>query len=269
MPIRQRPEDEASDEAPDVARPGLSFPTDAPPLTAPQSVLREAEEYGLSFEAGEIEAFGRLLALVRSANELLNLTAVIEPVEMWRKHVLDSLTLLPMLAELPEGSRVADVGSGAGFPGLPLAIAMPMLRFTLIESTAKKATFIRTAAGALGLKNVRVLAARAEDLAGDWVDRGSAQREAFDAVAARAVGRLAIIAELCVPLAKVGGLVLLIKGQKADEEIAEAHNALEQLHAHHAGTVESPTGRIVVLEKTERTPRIYPRRPGEAAKNPL
>ncbi|MBL0921274.1 MAG: class I SAM-dependent methyltransferase [Phycisphaerales bacterium] len=156
------------------------------------------------------------------------------------------------------------MGSAGGPPGLIRAAVQPHLRFTLIESTGKKARFLRAAADALGLANVEVLSERAEDLA-----RRDDLRAAFDAVLARAVGRIAVIAELTVPFAKVGGIVLLTKGQRADEELEEARAALHMLHVAVAGVVETPTGRIVAIEKRRVTPHAYPRRAGEAKRAPL
>lgn len=249
-------------------RPALTFQTDVAALTPPADFLQAVADFGLELDPTELDRFGRFLAMLLAANEQMNLTAITTPEEMWMRHIFDSLTLMPMLAELPEGAKIADVGSGAGLPGIPLAIAMPAGDFTLIESTGKKAAFIEAAAKALGLKNVEVLNERAEEVGRDW-NRGQGHRESYDAAVARAVGRLSIIAELCVPLVRVGGLVLLHKGAKAEEELTEAAGALEKLKVAHAGTVETPTGRIVALEKLVPTPRLYPRAPGEPAKNPL
>jgi 16S rRNA (guanine527-N7)-methyltransferase len=173
---------------------------------------------------------------------------------------------------------VIDVGSGGGLPGIPLAITRPDLTYTLLESTGKKADFLREAVKALGLGNVSVLAERAEVAAQDRGTRVSvgggshregAHRESYDLVIARAVGRLAMLAELTVPFAKVGGRVALVKGQQAEEELTEAAEALHLLKALHAGTLETPTGRIVVLNKGAATPRIYPRADGEPKRAPL
>lgn len=230
----------------------------------PQSFTDQAAAYGLEFEPGDVERFAAYLDLLYTANESFNLTAVRDRDEAWIRHVLDSLTLIPLLAELPDGARVADIGSGGGAPGLILAIAQPQLRFTLVEATGKKARFLRDTAAALGLDNVEVLSERAEDLA-----RKPDLRAAFDAVLARAVGRIAVISELTVPFAKVGAVVLLTKGQRAEEELEEARAALHMLHATLAGVVETPTGRIVVLEKRRITPHAYPRRPGDPKRMPL
>ena len=225
---------------------------------------------GVEFEADDVERLGLFLSMLMHANSVVNLTAIREPEAAWERHMLDALTLLPLFSDLPEGARVGDVGSGGGLPAVPLAILQPNLAFSLIESTGKKADFLRRAASGLGLTSVEVLAERAEDV-GSFSTRSSpgSRRDVFDIVTARAVGRIAMIAELCVPLVKVGGRVVLVKGERADEELAEAAEALRMLHAEHVGTLETPTGRVVVLEKTMRTPRLYPRRPGEPKRQPL
>ncbi len=238
-----------------------------PALEAPASFLEQAARFGVAFEPGELERLGRYLSLLLAANELVNLTAVREVEQAWERLIFDALTLLPVLADLPEDARVIDVGTGGGLPGIPLAIVSPGFRVTLLEPTGKKAAFLRHAVSELGLTNVTVVRDRAESIAGH--SAGSEHRGGYDAVVARAVGRLQVLAELTVPLAKVGGVVALVKGQKADEELAEAKAALHMLHATHAGTVETPTGRIVVLEKRRATPTKYPRPSAEIKRHPL
>jgi 16S rRNA (guanine527-N7)-methyltransferase len=230
----------------------------------PAGFLDAAAALGVEFEAGDVERLGRYLSLLLETNKVHNLTAVTDPEQAWARHILDSLTLIALLAELPEGAAVIDVGSGGGLPGVPLAITMPGLRFTLLEATGKKAEFLRQAAGELGLSNARVVNERAER-----AGQSPEHRERYDAAVARAVGPLSVIAELTVPLIKIGGRCLLIKGQKAEEELAAAKKALHMLHATHAGTVDTPTGRIVVLEKGRKTPAAYPRRDGEPKREPL
>lgn len=224
-----------------------------------------ADEMGVAFDEGDLDRFSRYLDLLYEANERFNLTAVRSRDEAWTRHIGDSLTLLPMLSELSEGAEVIDVGSGGGAPGLILAIALPDLRFTLVESTGKKARFLEEAAAALELGNVRIVADRAEVVGQD----SKHHRGQYDAATARAVGPIAVIAELLVPLLKVGGVGLLIKGQRAEDELKEAQRALKLLRAECVAIVPTPTGRIVCLEKTAPTLREYPRRAGEPKRVPL
>ncbi len=225
--------------------------------------LAAADAWGLAFDAGDLDRIGTLLALLLEANARFNLTSITDPAEAWMKHVFDSLTLLPWI-EGAGPKRVIDVGSGGGFPGLALAIALPGVAFALVEATGKKAEFLRGAAAELGVANVSVIADRAET-----IGRDPAHREAYDLATARAVGPLAVLLELASPLVRVGGHVLSIKGAKAAQEIEEAAEAMSVLHCRLVETKRTPTGTVVVVEKTGRTPKPYPRRPGEPKRSPL
>jgi len=252
-------------------------------LSPPDGWVDRAAELGVVFDEGEVERLGGYLGLLLATNAVINLTATKDATEAWDRHVLDSLTLLPVLAEAETGEgrerlRVLDVGSGGGLPGLVLACVMPEAEFVLLDSTEKKCRFLSYAAAELGLSNVSVVHARAEAAgqergsrvdAGGIAKREGAMRDAFDVVTARAVGAMATLVELTVPFVRVGGLCVLIKGQKADEELEEAKGALHALHTSHAGTVDTPSGRIVVLEKRRATPRMYPRPNGEPKRKPL
>jgi 16S rRNA (guanine527-N7)-methyltransferase len=246
-------------------------------LQPPPEFLAAAAALGIEFDDADLPQLARFLDLLLETNKSFNLTAITDPVEAWTRHILDALTLVALLADLPTGGehpRVIDIGSGGGVPGIPLAIVMPSLHITLLEPTGKKAAFLRSAAETLGLTNVTVIQGRAENLGQDvkGTERGDGlgpHREGYDAATARALGHLAIVAELAAPLVKPGGLVLAVKGAKADQELEEAAKAIGLVGARHAGTVETPTGRIVVLEKATRTPRLYPRRDGEPKRAPL
>jgi 16S rRNA (guanine527-N7)-methyltransferase len=205
----------------------------------------------------------RFLERLLETNRSFNLTAITDPVEAWDKHVLDSLSLLPDMRELAAGSSVIDVGSGGGLPALPLAIMLPALQFTLLEATAKKARFLEATASALGLSHVRVVCDRAESFG-----RGP-ERERFDATTSRAVSRLPVLLELTLPLIRIGGLCLSIKGEQAALEVAEAKNALHVLKAQVEGTRRTRSGVVVRIRKTAATPLKYPRRPGEPKRAPL
>ncbi|MEO1008231.1 MAG: 16S rRNA (guanine(527)-N(7))-methyltransferase RsmG [Planctomycetota bacterium] len=265
----------ARDRAPSDAAPGREQTPEAfvaevlaaapaEPLAPPPAFLEAAAELGIAFEVDDLERLGRFLALLLHANTAMNLTAIRDAGEAWHKHVLDALTLLAPLADLPAGARVIDVGTGGGVPGIPLAIARPDLAVTLLDATAKKAAFARAAADVLGVERAAVLAGRCEALA-----RDAAHRDAYAAAVARALGPLPTAAELVLPFVQPGGLAVFIKGQRADEELAQAKHALHALHAAHAGTIDTPTGRLVVLEKLRATPGAYPRANGEPKRRPL
>jgi len=252
----------------------VAFELASEPLAAPKAFISAAEELGVAFDPGDVERLGLYLADLMAANEAMNLTAIRDAGEAWSRHILDSLTLVGALADLPDGAMVIDVGTGGGLPGVPLAVCMPSLQFTLLEATAKKVDFLRRVVAHLGLKNVRVVEARAEVAAHDrgaktGTGRQGGHREAYDAAVARAVGRLATLSELVIPFVKVNGRALLIKGEQADIEVEEAGEALRMLNAVHVTTMPTPTGRVVVLEKRVATPRLYPRRDGEPKRSPL
>ena len=238
------------------------------PLPAPSWLIERAASIGIEFEKHDVEKLGLFLGCLFHGNQQLNLTAITEVEKAWDRHILDSLTLLAPLSDLPDGAKVIDVGTGGGLPGLPLAICAPHLHFTLLEATQKKIAFLEECIKRLELKNCTTLHARAETAAhniGTRADskgvalRVGAQREQYDAVIARAVGALPILAEITVPFAKPGGLIALIKGERAQQEIEDAKQTLHEVKAVVDAVIATPTGQIVVLSKRVATPRLYPR----------
>jgi 16S rRNA (guanine527-N7)-methyltransferase len=224
---------------------------------------------GLTLTDRQREAFAWYLDELLRWNARQNLTAVVDPVGITIKHFLDSLTLVPRLGAMAAG-RMVDVGTGAGFPGLPVRIVCSGLRLVLVEATEKKAEFCRHVAEGLALKGVEVLHARAEEFG-----RDPNHRQAYDVATARAVAALPVLLEYLLPLVRVGGRVLAQKGENAPAEAQQSQRALEllggrlrQLHA-----VELPgvteLRYIVEVEKTAATPEAYPRRPGVPTKRPL
>ena len=199
-------------------------------------------------------------------------SAVRDPEQAWRVHVADSLTGLEVEA-LRIARRIADLGAGAGFPGLPLAIALPAARVDLIESTGRKCEFIRRAIERAGLANARVVCERSESWAADPPPDGG--REGYDAVTARAVGRLSTLAELASPLLVEGGALIAWKGRRdADEEgelqRASARLAMEPAEIRWVGPYAGSRHRhLHVIRKTGPTPDGFPRRPGMAKKRPM
>ena len=186
-------------------------------------------------------------------------------------HVLDSLSCF-LYEPLLRAGRLADVGSGGGLPGIPIKIMKPDLTATLVEATGKKASFLRYALDSLGLDGVEVANARVEDLG-----RARAYRGAYDIVTSRAVARLSVVAEYCVPLLESGGWAIAMKGRLEQDELSEGRRAVDTLGARVAGITKVPMlsevgekeRNLVILEKIRETPARYPRRSGVVAKRPL
>ena len=217
----------------------------------PQTTLDTGlERLGLDLPAAARQKLLDYVALIAKWNQVHNLTAIREPVKMVTHHLLDSLALLKVIDG--PAKRVVDIGTGAGLPGIPLAIARPDIRFTLLEATGKKARFLESVAGVLGLRNVTVLHERAERAA-----RGPL-RETFDVATSRAVGGLGDLALISVPLLRIGGIMLAIKGERAGEEIAAAKQVLYELHASVAAEMRGETNTIVAVEKNRKTPAKFP-----------
>lgn len=216
------------------------------------------------FADADSEKWDALTSLLLAWNEKINLTAITDPVEIERKHYADSLI---GVNEIPQGAALLDVGCGGGFPSLPLAIARPDIRVTSLDSTAKKLRFVEAAATALSLP-VTTLPGRAEELG-----RDPRHRERFDAVTARAVARLPILCEWCLPFVKIGGIFLALKGAAAEEELREAQNAVTVLGGRLEKTVtrslDGDTRTLICIRKIAPTPEKYPRPGGQIVKKPL
>src|SRR5215211_1202328 len=211
-------------------------------------LARQTSVWGLSLDShrlARLEAFARLLSGYEEAN------------------VIGTRTLRGILV---------DVGSGGGLPGMPIKIAAPELEATLVESTAKKVYFLRRAVETLSIEGTTITNARVEEIA-----RTEAYRGAYDIATARAVARLSVVAEYCVPLLKVGGYVISMKGRPDDDEISEGERAAEKLGARvstlrrvsRLPEIEEKERCLVILEKVEETPGEYPRKVGVPAKKPL
>ncbi len=215
-----------------------------------------------------LDRFSRYLELLLEWNAKFNLTTIDTPSEVWRKHFLDSLSAL--LVMKPTG-RVVDVGSGAGFPGIPLAIACPGLEVTLVDSLGKRVRFLTEVVAGLGLsESVSVVQARAEDLG-----RMPEHRERYSYAVTRAVGSLSVLAEYCLPLVRRGGAMVAMKGPAAFAETEAAERAVRVLGGSGLTTLAwvLPGGGeervIVTVKKLGTTPPTYPRRAGLPSKQPL
>lgn len=205
-----------------------------------------------------------------TVNEHLNLTAIKDEDAIIFRHYVDSVTLA---AYIPKDARMLDVGCGAGFPTLPLAIFRPDLKITALDGTAKRITYVAETARMLGLSGVRAVAARAEELAHD-----PKERESYDVVTARAVAALPVLSELCLPFAKVGGQMIAMKAALADEELAASENAIRLCGGSISETgsfellsdTEEPAARrLIIIDKVKKTAPLYPRHYSKISKKPL
>jgi 16S rRNA (guanine527-N7)-methyltransferase len=233
-----------------------------------------AAALGVELTPAQLELFRRYGELLLSANERMNLTAIIDPAQVQSLHFLDALTLVPPIRVWCRGTgrddpTLLDVGSGAGVPGIPLKIALPGLRATLLDATGKRIRFLQQTIADLDLRGIGAVQGRAEELG-----RNPEWREQFDLVTARALARLPTLLEWCLPFARVGGLVLAPKAGDLAGEIAPGARAATML----GGSVramqpvslpELPGRAVVPIDKVLRTPGRYPRGAGLPAKEPL
>jgi len=232
-----------------------------------------ASSFGLRLAPDALDRLARFVELLLAANQRLNLTRIVEPAEVERRHLLDSLTCaLPVLDALQAGAawRCLDVGSGGGLPGIPLAIAFPALQVTLLEATGKKAAFLRDALADLQLSSASVVAERAEDAA-----RNPLHRDAYDLGAFGELAPLDVALEWCLPFVRPGGVLVLPRGSDLEAQLPGGWIAAKALSARLRPPIpldlaDLPPGRaLVVADKLGRTPRAYPRRPGLASRRPL
>jgi 16S rRNA (guanine527-N7)-methyltransferase len=236
-----------------------------------EALVTGAAALGIALDAGQVERFARYRELLLEWNTRFNLTAITDPAEVMTRHFLDSLTValgVPGHWEAP--ARVLDVGSGAGFPGLALAIAFPAWRVTLLEATGKKVRFLEAALAELGASNARALTGRAEDVAFSRDERWM-----YDVVTARAVAALPTLLEFCAPFATVGGWLVFPKKGEIAGELAQGQRAAEIVGARLLDPLPIAVAplddvRVLVIARQERPcPPLYPRAAGAPVRKPL
>ncbi len=232
-----------------------------------QKLILESKNLGIKISAEQAVKFQKYMELLVEWNEKLNLTAITEPEEILEKHFLDSLTTL-LACKFKDGGKVLDVGTGAGFPGVPIKIMRPDLQVTLLDGSNKRLNFLGELCSELGVECRRVHK-RAEEAGLD-----KAMRENFDIVTARAVAQLRILCEYCLPLVKMKGYFIAMKGPGANEELFEARNALDILGGDKVDIkqVQLPNAgerNLIVVRKLSFTPKGYPRHGGTITKHPL
>jgi len=224
------------------------------------------QKHGLNLSSSQKEQFSNYMNLLIEWNEKINLTAIKNPSEIVEKHFYDSLLLIETVQF--DSQRVIDIGSGAGLPGIPLKIAFPNLKLTLLEPTGKRVTFLNTVINELMLTDIVALNDRAENITAE-------QRESFDIAVARAVAPLNILNELSLPFIKVNGLFIAMKGPSADEEAALAANSIAMLSSHIQSiyttnlVTNNDVRKIVIIKKDKPTALKYPRIFAEIKKKPL
>lgn len=230
---------------------------------------KAAAEYGIALSDKQMEQFNRYFELLVEWNEKINLTAITEPKEVAIKHMIDSITAYDEKI-FQDGVTVIDVGTGAGFPGLPLKIFCPEIKLTLMDSLNKRIKFLQTVVEELGLQDVECVHARAEEGA-----RNKKYRESFDIAVSRAVARLPILCEYCLPFVKKGGHFIALKGMQFHEEAEEAAKAIKVMGGSKTEIrpVKLPEiddkRAVITINKTMPTPKAYPRKAGTPTKNPI
>lgn len=225
------------------------------------------EKIDIMFTEEQLRQFYKYMELLLEWNKKINLTAITEPNEVILKHFIDSLTINKYIKE---NSSIADVGTGAGFPGIPLKIFRPDLEITLVDSLNKRINFLNEVISKLDLKNIVTVHSRIEDFGKD-----KKYRESFDYVTARAVANISVLSEYLLPISKIGGQCVCMKGSNVNDELNEGENAINVL----GGKVncidefvlpDSDISRnIIIIDKVKNTPNRFPRKAGIPAKEPL
>lgn len=237
---------------------------------AEEKLISGLERWNVQLSAQQLEQLHQYYENLVRWNAVMNLTAITEEADVYEKHFLDSLSISEVLKDSSAVRRVIDVGTGAGFPGLVLAIAFPAWQVTLMDSLNKRIRFLEDTAALLKLENVRCIHARAEELG-----RDRKEREQYDLSVSRAVANLSVLSEYCLPFVKPGGSFIAYKSEKAQEEIDALGRAAEILGAGRPQMREFVLPgtdyhrALVILPKKKSTPPRYPRKAGLPAKEPL
>lgn len=232
-----------------------------------ENINKYLKEINIHLEKRKIDQFYTYMTLLLEWNKKINLTAIIEPEEIIIKHFVDSLTIEK---EIPKNSKIVDIGTGAGFPGIPLKIYRDDIEVTLIDSLNKRIKFLNEVINKLELKGIEAIHSRAEE-----IGKNKKYREQFDISTSRAVANLSTLSEYIIPLVKQGGKAIAMKGSDIKEELENAKNAIKEL----GGKIEKDEGlllpkteikrHLIIIKKIKNTNDKYPRKPGIPAKEPI
>ena len=230
------------------------------------------EELGIDLSSNQIEQFVKFYEMLVEKNKVMNLTGITEFDEVIVKHFIDSLALVKVIDKdkLADDISIIDIGTGAGFPGIPLKIAFPEIKITLLDSLNKRINFLKEVSEELGFENIEFIHGRSEDFG-----RNPQYREKFDLCVSRAVANLATLSELCVPFVKVGGSFVSYKAGDCGEEVKESMKAVEKMGGKITNQLEyvvptSDLNRVLLkIKKEKATPKSYPRKAGTPAKEPI
>lgn len=229
------------------------------------------KEFNIELTDNQIMQFHQYYELLVEWNSFMNLTAITEWDEVVSKHFIDSLSLIRVINDISSKDySIIDVGTGAGFPGIPLKIAFPNLKITLMDSLNKRINFLNEVIKKLGLSDITAIHGRAEE-----IGQNSSYRGSFDIVVSRAVANMTVLSELCLPLAKTGGKFVSYKSTKIDEEFSNATKAIDILGGKYIMQSEFSLPdsdiyrNLFVIDKVKETPKKYPRKPGTPSREPL
>ena len=229
--------------------------------------IQGLKEYGFDPTDEQIEKFIRYYDLIIEWNEKINLTAITEYKDVMIKHFLDSVSIIKAV-DMSSVNSLIDIGTGAGFPGIPIKIMFPDIKITLLDSLKKRLNVLDLIIDELNLKDIYTIHGRAEDIA-----RDPKHREKYDLCVSRAVANLSTLSELCIPFVKPNGKFVSYKSEKADEELEKAKNAIRLLGGKVTSAVsfelEDNIRTFIVIDKTESTNKKYPRKAGTPGKEPL
>lgn len=234
-----------------------------------QQFLAQLKEHGIELTNHQLEQFQKYFKILVEWNEKMNLTAITDIEGVYLKHFYDSISAA-FYYDFSKVDTVCDVGAGAGFPSIPIKICFPHLHVTIVDSLNKRITFLNYLSEQLNLTNVEFVHARAEDFG-----QNQKYREKFDVVTARAVARLSVLSELCLPLVKQGGQFVSLKAAAGKEELQEAKKAIETLGGalkeqfNYKLPIEESERTLFVFDKIKKTPKKYPRKPGVPNKTPI